>query len=106
MKKFAKLMGMVSGIIAIIAIAKKVLAVAEEACDDDWDDEYDDEEDIEETLSACDEAYDRGYLHGIRGLPYAGKNAVALTLQDIAAAETMAMYDDIVQENLHADITE
>ena len=102
MKKFAKLMGVVSGIIAIIAIAKKALAVEEEVCDDDWDDE----EDIEETLSACDEAYDRGYLHGIRGLPYAGKNAVALTLQDIAAAETMAMYDDIVQENLHADITE
>lgn len=102
MKKFAKLMGVVSGIIAIIAIAKKALAVEEEACDDDWDDE----EDIEETLSACDEAYDRGYLHGIRGLPYAGKNAVALTLQDIAAAETMAVYDDIVQENLHADIAE
>ena len=102
MKKFAKLMGVVSGIIAIIAIAKKALAVEEEVCDDDWDDE----EDIEETLSACDEAYDRGYLHGIRGLPYAGKNAVALTLQDIAAAETMAMYDDIVQENLHADIAE
>ena len=95
-------MGVVSGIIAIIAVAKKALAVEEEVCDDDWDDE----EDIEETLSACDEAYDRGYLHGIRGLPYAGKNAVALTLQDIAAAETMAMYDDIVQENLHADITE
>ncbi len=102
MKKFAKLMGVVSGIIAIIAVAKKALAVEEEVCDDDWDDE----EDIEETLSACDEAYDRGYLHGMRGLPYAGKNAVALTLQDIAAAETMAMYDDIVQENLHADITE
>lgn len=102
MKKFAKLMGVVSGIIAIIAIAKKALAVEEEVCDDDWDDE----EDIEETLSACDEAYDRGYLHGIRGLPYAGKNAVALTLQDIAAAETMAVYDDIVQENLHADIAE
>ena len=102
MKKFAKLMGVVSGIIAIIAVAKKALVVEEEVCDDDWDDE----EDIEETLSACDEAYDRGYLHGIRGLPYAGKNAVALTLQDIAAAETMAMYDDIVQENLHADITE
>lgn len=102
MKKFAKLMGVVSGIIAIIAVAKKALAVEEEVCDDDWDDE----EDIEETLSACDEAYDRGYLHGMRGLPYAGKNAVALTFQDIAAAETMAMYDDIVQENLHADITE
>lgn len=98
-------MGAALGITAIAVAVKNLLtATDDDFYDDDWDDE--DEDDTENTLSACDEAYDRGYSHGIHGLPYAGKNPVARAFQDAAAAETMAMYDEIVQENLHADVAE
>lgn len=98
--KVGAVLGIAASIFAIAVVVGKFLADMADAFSDDegWDEECAD--DAADTLSPCDEAYDRGYSHGIHGLPYAGKNSVALAFQDIMAAETMAMYDEIVQENL------
>lgn len=102
LKKLVKVVGAVLGITAIAVAVREFLT----AVDDDLYEDEECEEDESDTLSACEEDYDRGYSHGIRGLPYAGKNPAALAFQEIAVAETMAEYGEIVRENLQADVVE
>lgn len=104
LRNFVKVTGTVLGVTAIAVVVKNLLTTNKNDFYDDF--ECGGEEDMKDTLSACDEAYDRGYLHGLHGLPYAGKNEVALAFQDIATAKMMAEYGKIVQENLQADVIE